>query len=65
MLTEVLIAGALVVVTVVIHAIGFGALLRVMMRSQALAMSSTVLSWNRPYQQSQAERKESKDNRRI
>jgi hypothetical protein len=39
MLTEVLIAGALVVVTVVIHAIGFDALLRVMMRSQAFAMS--------------------------
>jgi ion channel len=39
MLIEVLIAGALVVVTVVIHAIGFDALLRIMMRSQAFAMS--------------------------
>ena len=39
MLTKVLIAGALVVITVVIHAIGFDALLRVMMRLQAFAMT--------------------------
>lgn len=39
MLTEILSAGGLVVVTVVIHAVGFHALLRAMMRSQALAKS--------------------------
>jgi ion channel len=37
MLIEILIAGGLVVVTVFIHAVGFSALLRAMMRSHALA----------------------------
>jgi len=39
MLTHLLIAGGLVVVTVAIHAVGFSALLHVMMRSHALATS--------------------------
>ena len=39
MLIKILIAGGLVVVTVAIHAVGFDALLRAMMRSQALAKS--------------------------
>jgi hypothetical protein len=39
MLIKLLIPGGLVVVTVVIHAVGFSALLRVMMRSHALAKS--------------------------
>jgi hypothetical protein len=39
MLIEILIAGGLVVVTVVIHAVGFDALLRAMIRSHALATS--------------------------
>jgi len=37
MLMEILIAGGLVVVTVVVHAVGFDVLLRAMMRSHALA----------------------------
>jgi hypothetical protein len=39
MLTHILIAGGLVVVTVAMHAVGFSALLRVMMRSHALDTS--------------------------
>jgi hypothetical protein len=39
MLINVLIAGGLVIVTVAIHAVGFSALLRDMMRSHALATS--------------------------
>jgi hypothetical protein len=39
MLTQILIAGGLVVVTVAIHAVGFDALLRVILRSHALARS--------------------------
>ena len=39
MFIEILIAGGLVVLTVFIHAVGFSALLRAMMRSHALATS--------------------------
>jgi hypothetical protein len=39
MLIEILMAGGLVVVTVVIHAVGFDALLRALMRSRALDKS--------------------------
>lgn len=39
MLTKILMAGGLVVGTVVIHAVGFDAVLRVIVRSRALALS--------------------------